>query len=99
MMRFTNLLIIAGLYAVSGFAPSMRKTTTTTQLNLERRELLAGILELVAAPAIANAKGSTWFYDQKIETVQEPAQMHTGGKVDLNAAFVVSKSFCIMYPG
>ena len=79
-----SLLIIAGLCAVSGFAPSMCKTTTTTQLDLQRREPLVDIFGLVAAPAIANAKGSTWFYDQKIETVQEDAQMHTGGRVDLN---------------
>jgi hypothetical protein len=96
MMRFISLLTLAGLYAVSGFAPSMSKIATTTQLNLERRNLLAGIFGVVVAPAIANAKGSTWFYDQMIETEQEPAQMYTGGKVDLNAAMVVSKSVYIL---
>ena len=45
----------------------------------------------MAAPAIANAKpASTWFFDEHIEDVKEEAQMRTNGKLDINAAFVVS---------
>lgn len=34
---------------------------------------------------------STWFFDEKIEQVYEPAQQATDGKLDLNSSFVVSK--------
>lgn len=66
---------------------------TKTELSLQRRDLLiTGILGLIAIPEIATAKGSTFFYDDKIEEKPvEQSQMPTGGKLDLNSAFVVSK--------
>jgi hypothetical protein len=74
-------------------------TKTSTQLDMERREvLITGILGLAAAPGLAHAKGSTFFYDDKIEDVREASQMPTGGKLDLNSAFVVSRTLCGDWP-
>lgn len=87
-------LIVLSLFASAvAFVPAVqKKVITSTQLNLERRDvLITGIMGLIAAPGIATAKGSTFFYDDKIEQVREESQMPTGGKVDLNSAFVVSR--------
>ena len=61
----------------------------------QRRDfLISSIVVLLATPAIANAKpASTFFYDDKIEFVKEESQMYTGGKLDLNSAFVVRQLF------
>ena len=91
-MRFF-LLPLMGASLVAGFVPVVHKPTiTTTQLEMERREvLLTGIMAL-AAPAVANAArptaSSTYFFDDS--QVNEPSQQSTDGKLDLNAAFVVS---------
>ena len=93
-MRLYLLIAFVGTLTVNAFVPTVPKaaaTTTTTQLEMERRDvLITGIMGLVAAPGLAHAKGSTFFYDDKIEEVREPSQMATDGKVDLNSAFVVS---------
>ena len=94
-MRLHLLIAFVGTLTVNAFVPTVPKaaaaTTTTTQLEMERRDvLITGIMGLVAAPGLAHAKGSTFFYDDKIEEVREPSQMATDGKVDLNSAFVVS---------
>jgi hypothetical protein len=79
-------------------SPRQWQTTDVMQLQAEssRREALFTVARLmigsglvVALPRSAEAKGSTFFYDEKIEFVKEPQQMATDGKVDLNAAFVV----------
>jgi hypothetical protein len=92
-------LAIAPLAAA--FAPSRCSFHATkssvakdTQLcAMARRDALltaiSGLVGFVAAPHPATAKGSTFFYDEKIEFVKEESQMPTNGKVDLNSAFVV----------
>lgn len=90
-----RIVFIALTFAacVTAFSPSVRiqkKTASTTQLDLGRRELLTGLAGLLAAPSLANAAGSTFFFDDKIEEVIEPSQLATGGKLDINAAPVVS---------
>lgn len=77
--------------AATAFAPQPVRVKRSTALDLKRRDVLAGLAGLVAAPAIANAAASTWFFDEKIEEVREPAQMSTGGKLDINNAPVVSR--------
>jgi hypothetical protein len=95
MTMMFQLLVLFLVATAEAFTPPilrLQKTQdTSTQLSLKRRDLLiTGIMGLLAVePAIANAKGSTWFYDDKIEEVREENQMSTGGKVDLNSAFVV----------
>ena len=86
------LLLLSLFASALAFAPAVQKTvrTSPTQLNVQRRDvLITGIMGFLAAPAIATAKGSTFFYDEKIEFVKEENQMATGGKLDLNSAFVV----------
>ena len=62
---------------------------------MDRRQVIAAGISLIAGPAIANAKpSSTWFFDENIENVREESQMRTGGKLDINAAFVVSQLLC-----
>jgi hypothetical protein len=49
---------------------------------------LAGVMGLIAFPEQSQAKpASTLFFDDSM--VNEPSQMATDGKTDLNAAFVV----------
>ena len=101
-MRFILALVVAFIGTVMAFvpvvhhAPPTTTKPTSTQLDMERRDvfLITGILGLAAAPGLAHAKGSTFFYDDKIEEVREQSQMPTGGKLDLNSAFVVSG--CVM---
>jgi hypothetical protein len=70
------------------FTPSLQTTRgTTTQLEVTRRDALAGFGGLIAAPVMANAASSTTFF--KPEDLFEPAQMSKGDKLDLNSAFVV----------
>ena len=108
MMRLFALfaLVASGAQA---FAPLtvmvVRDITTTTQLHMDRRGLLRTLVgggTLVAAgfPESAQAKAaSTFFWDEHIEEVKEEAQMPTGDKLDLNAAFVGEyKNFPGMFP-
>ena len=89
-MRFSLLLALFAPAALA-FVPAIQKAPVATKLDMERRDLLiTGVMGLVAAPGIANAAGSTFFFDDKIEEVREPQQMATGGKIDLNSAYVVS---------
>ncbi|CAB9499103.1 12 kDa extrinsic protein [Seminavis robusta] len=87
MMRF---LVAVGLFvSASAFVVPQSVRPLETALAMDRREVLAGVAGLIAMPAIANAKpASTWFFDEHIEDVREESQMATGGKLDINAAFV-----------
>jgi hypothetical protein len=91
-MRVLVLLSLLATVATAFTIPIKKVTTSTTALNLKRRDLLiTGVMGLVVQPLVAGAKGSTFFYDDKIETQPvEQSQMNTGGKLDLNSAFVVS---------
>lgn len=94
MMRVIFLISLLAAVATAFTIPIKKVatvTTSTTALNLKRRDLLiTGVMGLVVQPLVAGAKGSTFFYDDKIEDQPvEQSQMNTGGKVDLNAAFVV----------
>lgn len=90
-MRFF-LFVLSFTASAMAFSPAIQveKKTTSTQLGLKRRDLLIGIAGLVAAPSIASASGSTWFFKDK--DVPEESQMATDGKLDLNGAFVVRTS-------
>jgi len=85
-MRLVVLLLAPT--AILAFAPAVQKThTSSTKLDMERRDvLITGIMGLVAAPTMAQAASSTFFYDDS--KTQEPSQGATDGKVDLNSAFV-----------
>mmetsp|Transcript_36441 Transcript_36441/g.75843 ORF Transcript_36441/g.75843 Transcript_36441/m.75843 type:complete len:159 (-) Transcript_36441:832-1308(-) len=100
MRSFFLLAVVAPL--CHAFAPHPAAGRTTTELQMERRDLLAaGALGLIlAAPKVAEAKpASTFFFDEHIETVREEAQLATGGRLDLNSAFVGEyASFPGMYP-
>ena len=65
----------------------MTKTKITTQLDMvSRRDAILGIIAAtMATPKLVNA------FSQQLEddAYVEQAQMYTGGKVDLNSAFVV----------
>jgi hypothetical protein len=89
-MRFF-LLVFSFAASAMAFSPviQVERKTSSTQLGLKRRDLLTGIAGLVAAPSIASASSSTWFFDEKIEDFKEESQMPTDGKIDFNGAFVV----------
>lgn len=95
-MRFAIILIALFVPPSFAFVPATVPTTsihciTMTTLNMHRREVLTtGFLGMLTIPVVANASSSTFFYDEKIEQVNEPSQMATDGRVDLNSAFVVS---------
>ena len=92
-MKIFILATLATLTA--GFVPQATKTTKfSTELDMERRHFCAAATLgfLGGLPPIANAKpASTWFWDEQIENVHEPAQQATDGRLDLNSAFVVSR--------
>lgn len=78
------------------FVPSFPTKTsrlTKTQLEVARRDVLAGIVggwlasAALMSPAAEAASSTTFFEPEKLS---EPAQMSQGGKLDLNSAFVVS---------
>jgi hypothetical protein len=91
-MRVVIAWILFVSSSVFAFSPTIQSRTSKTQLKSQRRDfIISGIVGLLIAPEIATAKAaSTFFYDEKIEFVKEESQMPTGGKVDLNSAFVVS---------
>jgi hypothetical protein len=91
-MKLFILCFLLGPSKEFAFAPATtRKEYVATKLHLQRRDILiSGIATLFTIPGVAVAKpASTFFYDEKIEFVKEESQMPTGGKVDLNSAFVV----------
>jgi hypothetical protein len=83
------------MHAVQAFTARLtHRPAVDTSLAMERREFHEALLTILggvlAVPTVASAKpASTFFFDD--ESVQEPAQQSTGGKVDVNAAFVVSR--------
>jgi hypothetical protein len=86
--------------ATQAFTAHLSRRPSDTSLAMERREFHEAILTILggilAVPTVASAKpASTFFFDD--ESVQEPAQQSTGGKVDVNAAFVVSEATCRLY--
>jgi hypothetical protein len=96
IMRLITLLALVSTTVVA-FAPSAKisravTNPSTTQLQIARRDIIVGAAAgwfFLAAPLLANAASSSTFF--KPEDLQEPAQMsNQGGKLDLNAAFVVS---------
>jgi uncharacterized protein YycO len=94
-MRLALLLSTLAVSALA-FTPVQVKVPRVTSLSaVNRRDVLITVLSgIVAAPAVSQASGSTFFFDEKIETVHEPSQMHTGDRLDLNSAFVVSAVCC-----
>lgn len=76
--------------AALGFSPVPKtKKTPSTQLYLERRDLLhAGLVAWAAMSDPVQAHSSTWVFEDRNEINYEPAQMRQDGKFDLNSAFV-----------
>lgn len=89
-MRLLTLSYLIILPLVDAFTPTLQKTPFSTEVNLQRRDVLvSGIAAVLTIPGAATAKpASTFFYDEKIEFVKEESQMPTNGKFDLNSAFV-----------
>lgn len=94
-MKHYILFVLLGS-SVLAFTPTTHKDHVATKLHLHRRDILiSGVATLLTVPGVAVAKpASTFFYDDKIELVKEESQMPTGGKVDLNSAFVVRSEPC-----
>jgi hypothetical protein len=92
-MRFFAVVALLAACTACAFVPVHVKLAKTTELAaVSRRDVLVTALAgLVAAPALSHASGSTFFFDEKIETVREASQMPTGNRVDLNSAFVVRR--------
>ena len=88
------LLALFALFAsASAFAPIAHKAkVSTTSLTAERRDVIStmavAMLAVTGLPELANAKGSSTFFFED-EKVREPSQQATGGKLDINSAFVV----------
>ena len=91
MMRVFILLALLRPSVLAFITPTTHKSFFATKLHVLRRDILiSGIATFLLVPDLAVAKpASTFFYDEKIEFVKEESQMPTGGKVDLNSAFVV----------
>jgi len=87
------LLALFALFAsASAFAPIAHKAkVSTTSLTAERRDVIStmavAMLAVTGLPELANAKGSSTFFFED-EKVREPSQQATGGKLDINSAFV-----------
>ena len=92
-----RLFIIATAMSIAtAFAPTpafkTKVVVSPTELAVSRRDVILTGLLTAAAPMAANAKqkramgASTTFFDDSL--VNEPAQQHTGDKLDINSAFV-----------
>jgi hypothetical protein len=64
---------------------------TALKATMNRRDAFAAaVMGLIALPELSNAKpASTFFFEDNL--VNEPSQMPTAGKTDLNSAFVVGE--------
>lgn len=92
-MRVLLALFFAVFASASAFVPIAHKAkVSTTSLTAERRDVIstmaATMFAVTGLPQLANAKpASTFFFED--EKVREPSQQATGGKLDINSAFVV----------
>lgn len=76
---------------VLGFAPQVDFIRTNTALEaISRRDALASGASALLVGITGVPKASWAFSQQLDERLVEPSQMSTGGKYDLNSAFVVS---------
>jgi hypothetical protein len=91
-----TLISIAVAFTANNRAATTRKDAggVSMMATMNRRDAaafaasLAGVMGLIAFPEQSQAKpASTLFFDDSM--VNEPSQMATDGKTDLNAAFVV----------
>jgi hypothetical protein len=97
MMRLLDIALLLPMtvaFALSGWEVSQKTAATAIHLQAEcsRRYALFTTASAVIAPFEATthpAKVGANFCDDTIEFVEEPQQMATDGKVDLNAALVV----------
>ena len=105
-MRIVFALLVTTASAFAPIQTSTRSTTTELAAVNRRDVLagIAGATVAIFAPQAASAvshgaqnrkgshtHGSTWFFDDQIENVYEESQQPTeGGKLDINAAFLVS---------
>ncbi|KAL7565755.1 hypothetical protein ACA910_010195 [Epithemia clementina (nom. ined.)] len=111
MMRSLQsfFFLLAMVWTTQAFVPAVApRPNSNVALDMERRDVLEKAAAAVlggawlwathADPAQAKA-ASTFFFDENIENVKEASQMPTGGKVDLNSAFVGEyKYFPGMFP-
>lgn len=74
---------------VAAFAPSVQnEKRAQTKLDVTRRDILVNGAAVAAIAAFPEA--SVAFSQQLDDHLTEPTQMYTGGKYDLNSAYVVS---------
>ncbi len=87
------LLFSAAIPLITAFVPKIHDTRIPTKLDLavNRREAftkgsaaLAGMFGIVGVPRVSKA-----FTQQLDDHLTEPTQLPTGGKFDLNSAYVV----------
>lgn len=105
-MRQINLVFVIGIMMISKIVAFQSLTTnvkSSTQLDMtmNRRDawktIGAAVVTTLLVSEPSYGKSSTFFYDDKIEEKPpEASQLPTGGKVDLNSAFVVRMyaTFC-----
>lgn len=94
------MIFFLSFAATVAFVPVQQSSHVETALAMDRREMVATGMSMAALamiPRVAVARstaGSTWFYDDGIEDIGEDSQMpdSSGGKLDINKAFVVSQS-------
>lgn len=104
MRRFLLAALLASSANAFTLVQPTTRADTALSATMDRRSVMAGlaasIVTTTMTPGVASAgPASTFFWDDQIENVREEAQMHTGGKIDLNAAFVGDyKEFRGMFP-
>ena len=96
MVKTNQFLILVSIVLVGGglteaFVPAIAPTTrVTTHLDMSTRRDVLGSIILGAGAAMMPVKSASAFSQQLPDNAFEPQQQATDGKLDLNAAFVVS---------
>ena len=81
-------IIFVSIVTASAFVVETDRLVKTKLELASRREAIGAMATLVLTPKVAGA-----FSQQLDENIVEQSQQSTGGKLDLNAAFVVSSVF------
>lgn len=111
MMRFITILSIVLPLSTYGFTPSLiessnrvRSRSTSLEATSSRRDAIMNGISSMMFVAATTAGATTTIlpspsmaFSQQLEDWKtEPAQMPTGGKYDLNSAFVVRRGFFLV---
>ena len=110
-MRFITILSIVLPLSTYGFTPSLiessnrvRSRSTSLEATSSRRDAIMNGISSMMFVAATTAGATTTIlpspsmaFSQQLEDWKtEPAQMPTGGKYDLNSAFVVRRGFFLV---